>query len=79
MNDFFLFFSGSRSGKTRSLYELLYKTFEIYLSLGAGNGFRNLGSHDMEKSKDELKKYLTDDPEENERCALKFTRAILLG
>ena len=47
--------------------------------MSAGNGFRNLGSHDMDKSKDELKKYLTDDPEENERCALKFTRAILLS
>jgi hypothetical protein len=33
----------------------------------------------MDTSKNELKQYLTDDPEENDRCALKFTRAILLA
>lgn len=47
-----------------SLYELLCKTFGIYLSLGAGNGFINLGSQDMDVSIDELGKHLiANDPE----------------
>ena len=78
MNDF-SFFSGSRSGKTRSLYELLCKTFGIYLSLGAGNGHKNLGSHDMDASTQELKEYLTNDPDMNTLNAFQFTHAILLG
>ncbi|GES79877.1 hypothetical protein GLOIN_2v1558481 [Rhizophagus clarus] len=69
----------SGSGKTRSLYELLCKTFGIYLSLSAGNGFRNLGSHDLDASISELGQYLTNDPEKNSLTALRFTRAILLG
>ncbi|PKY18769.1 hypothetical protein RhiirB3_523013 [Rhizophagus irregularis] len=47
-----------------SLYELLCKTFGIYLSLSAGNGFINLGSQDMDVSIDELGKHLiANDPE----------------
>ncbi|CAB5319499.1 unnamed protein product [Rhizophagus irregularis] len=38
------------SGKPRSLYELLCKTFGIYISLSAGNGSKNLGSQDMDIS-----------------------------
>ncbi|CAG8465308.1 16601_t:CDS:2 [Rhizophagus irregularis] len=50
--------------KYLSLYELLCKTFGIYLSLGAGNGFINLGSQDMDVSIDELGKHLiANDPE----------------
>ncbi|CAB4412115.1 unnamed protein product [Rhizophagus irregularis] len=40
----------SGSGKTRSLYELLCKTFGIYISLSARNGSKNLGSQDMDIS-----------------------------
>ncbi|GBB90669.1 hypothetical protein RclHR1_01770017 [Rhizophagus clarus] len=69
----------SGSGKTRSLYELLCKTFGIYLSLSAGNVSRNLGSQDIDVSISELVQYLTNDPEKNTIIALRFTRAILLG
>jgi hypothetical protein len=52
MNDLLLFpfFFGSRSGKTRSLYELLCRTYGIYFSLNTGNGSKNnkLGSQDMD-------------------------------
>ncbi|CAB4492432.1 uncharacterized protein OCT59_024905 [Rhizophagus irregularis] len=68
------------SGKTRSLYELLCKTFGIYISLSAGNGSKNLGSQDMDISIRELGRYLTaNDPEMNTIYALKFTCAIFLG
>ncbi|PKY41995.1 hypothetical protein RhiirA4_455718 [Rhizophagus irregularis] len=47
-----------------SLYELLCKSFGIYLSLSAGNGYKNLGSQDMDVSIDELGKHLiANDPE----------------
>ena len=79
INDFFFFF-GSRSGKTRSLFELLCRTFGIYLSLSAGNGSRNLGSQDMDISISDLGQYLTvNDPDKNTLIALRFTRAMLLG
>ena len=76
----FFIFSGSRSGKTRSLYELLCKTFGIYLSLSAGNVSKNLGSQDMDISISDLGQYLTvNDPDKNTLIALRFTRAILLS
>ncbi len=79
MNELFFFF-GSRSGKTRSLFELLCRTFGIYLSLRAGKGSRNLGSQDMDISISELGQYLTvNDPDKNTLIALRFTRAMLLG
>jgi hypothetical protein len=76
----FSFFFGSRSGKTRSLFELLCRTFGIYFSLDAGNGSRNLGSQDMDISIRDLGQYLTANyPVKNTLIALKFTRAMLLG
>ncbi|RGB36940.1 hypothetical protein C1646_757533, partial [Rhizophagus diaphanus] len=81
MNSNYLFLMGtSGSGKTRSLFELLCRTFGIYLSLRAGNGSRNLGSQDMDISISDLGQYLTvNDPDKNTLIALRFTRAMLLG
>lgn len=45
MTSFFFPFFCSRSGKTRSLYELLCRAYGIYFSLNTEN---NLGSRDMD-------------------------------
>ncbi|GBC03588.1 hypothetical protein RclHR1_00520040 [Rhizophagus clarus] len=83
MGQRWLFLMGtSGSGKTRSLYELLCRTYGIYFTLNTGNGSKNnnLGSRDMDVTINDLGfKLVPNKLQENSNIALRYTRAMLLG
>jgi hypothetical protein len=82
MTSFFFPFFGSRSGKTRSLYELFCRTYGIYFSLNTGFKNNNLGSQDMDKAIDDLGYSLVSNAkysQDNYNLAIRYTRAMLLG
>jgi len=74
--EWFMLIGTSGAGKTRSIYELLCRTYGIYLTLHAGKKYGNMGSRDLDIASDNLK-LSREDPKRNSKIALSRVRAVL--